>query len=247
MADAGGSTHSTEPVETQTGYVLALHMRLLPQNLRASAATRLVNLIQANGGKLGTGFLGTPYLLEELSDSGHADIAYRLLLNKEYPSWGYMIDHGATTMWERWNGDKMISDPGMNSFNHYSYGAVAEWLYRYAAGIDATPTDAGLHTIVLHPDFDARLGSMDFSYESRYGAVHSQWAVNDGSATWSVTIPPNTSARLSLSDTEAATYMIDGKPLSGSPLVKMLAKDSDMNSYELAAGTYHFNVKLRNP
>ncbi len=246
MADAGTS-HATGPVQTQTGYVLALHMNLLPDNLRSQAATRLVNLIEANGGKLGTGFLGTPYLLEELSNSGHADVAYRLLLNKEYPSWGYMVDHGATTMWERWNGDKMIADPGMNSFNHYAYGAVAEWLYRYAAGIDATPTDAGLHTIVLHPDFDARLGSMDFSYQSRYGAVHSQWAVNDGSATWSVTIPPNTSARLSLSDAEAATYMIDGKPLSGSPLVKTLAKDSDRNSYELASGTYHFNVKLRNP
>lgn len=247
MADAGGSTHSTEPVETQTGYVLALHMRLLPQNLRASAATRLVHLIQANGWKLGTGFLGTPYLMEELSDSGHADVAYRLLLNTQYPSWGYMIDHGATTMWERWNGDKMISDPGMNSFNHYAYGAVGEWLYRYAAGIDATPTDAGLHTIVLHPNFDARLGSMDFSYQSRYGAVHSQWAVNDGSAAWSVTIPPNTSARLSLSDAEAATYAIDNKPLTSSPLVKTLAKDNEMNSYELPAGTYHFNVKLRHP
>lgn len=244
MADAGGSRHSTVPVETQTGYVLALHIGLLPQNSRVAAATRLVDLIQANGGKLGTGFLGTPYLMEELSDSGHADVAYRLLLNTEYPSWGYMVNHGATTMWERWNGDKMIADPGMNSFNHYSYGAVGEWLYRYAAGIDATPADAGLHTILLHPDFDARLGSMDFSYQSRYGTVRSQWTVNGGSAAWSVTIPPNTSARLSLSDAEAATYMIDGKPVTSSPLVKTLTKSNDMNSYELAAGSYRFNVKL---
>jgi alpha-L-rhamnosidase len=247
MADAGGSRHSTTPVETQTGYVLALHMGLLPQNLRASAATRLVNLIQANGWKLGTGFLGTPYLMEELSDSGHADVAYRLLLNTQYPSWGYMIDHGATTMWERWNGDKMISDPGMNSFNHYAYGAVGEWLYRYAAGIDATPTDAGLHTILLHPNFDARLGSMDLSYESRYGTVRSQWTVNEGSAKWSVTIPPNTTARLSMSDAEADRYTIGGSPLSKSSLVKTLANGNGANVYELAAGTYHFTVKLRNP
>ncbi|MDW5267448.1 MAG: family 78 glycoside hydrolase catalytic domain [Edaphobacter sp.] len=246
MSDVATKPH-TGPVETQTGYVLALHMRLLPDNLRASAATRLVNLIEANGWKLGTGFLGTPYLMEELSDTGHADVAYRLLLNTQYPSWGYMVDHGATTMWERWNGDKMIADPGMNSFNHYAYGAVGEWLYRYAAGIDATAADAGLHTIMLHPNFDARLGKMDFSYESRYGTVHSQWTVRDGSATWNVTIPPNTSARLSLSDAEAEQYAIDGNPLSKSPLVKTSTNGHGENIYELAAGTYNFTVKLRNP
>lgn len=243
MSDVATKPH-TGPVETQTGYVLALHMRLLPESLRAAAATRLVNLIEANGWKLGTGFLGTPYLMEELSDSGHADVAYRLLLNTQYPSWGYMVDHGATTMWERWNGDKMIADPGMNSFNHYAYGAVGEWLYRYAAGIDATPTDAGLHTISLHPNFDARLGKMDFSYESRYGTVRSQWKVNGDSAAWSVTIPANTSARLSLSDAEAERYRINGSPLSKSPLVR---KGSAENVYELAAGSYDFSVKLKNP
>lgn len=246
MSDVAPRPH-TGPVETQTGYVLALHMRLLPDNLRPQAATRLVNLIDANGWKLGTGFLGTPYLMEELSDSGHADVAYRLLLNTQYPSWGYMVDHGATTMWERWNGDKMIADPGMNSFNHYAYGAVGEWLYRYAAGIDATPTDAGLHTILLHPNFDARLGKMDFSYDSRYGAVRSKWTVNGDNAAWSVTIPPNTSARLAMSDAEAEQYMIDGKPLSKSSLVKTLPRDNGGKVYELAAGSYDFTVKLKNP
>ncbi len=92
---------------------------------------------------LATGFLGTPYLLEELTKAGYAKLAYQLLLNTQYPSWGYMVDHGATTMWERWNGDQMRDDPSMNSYNHYAYGAVADWIYRYAAGIDATPIDAG--------------------------------------------------------------------------------------------------------
>jgi alpha-L-rhamnosidase len=246
MSDVAAKPH-TGPVETQTGYVLALHMRLLPDSLRAQAATRLVNLIEANGWKLGTGFLGTPYLMEELSDSGHADVAYRLLLNTQYPSWGYMVDHGATTMWERWNGDKMIADPGMNSFNHYAYGAVGEWLYRYAAGIAATAADAGLHTIVLHPNFDVRLGTMDLSYESRYGTVHSQWTVDEGSAMWSVTIPPNTSARMSMSAAEAERYVTDGKPLPESPLVKTLTNDKEMSTYELSAGTYVFKVKLKHP
>jgi len=74
-----------------------------------------------------------------LVDTGHSDVAYRLLLNREYPSWGYLVDHGATTMWERWNGDQMRGDPSMNSYNHYAYGAVADWIYRYAAGIDPYP------------------------------------------------------------------------------------------------------------
>ena len=114
--------------DTQTGYVLALHMHLVPEELRAAAAMHLVAKIQANHGKLATGFLGTPYLLEELTKAGYQDLAYKLLLNTEYPSWGYLVDHGATTMWERWNGDQMRGDPSMNSYNHYAYGAVADWI-----------------------------------------------------------------------------------------------------------------------
>ena len=137
--------------DTQTGYVLALHMNLLPDALRNAAAQKLVDKIAANRNLLATGFLGTPYLLEELTKTGHADLAYKLLLNTQYPSWGYLIEHGATTMWERWNGDQMKDDPSMNSYNHYAYGAVADWIYRYAAGVDATPLNAGFHTVALHP------------------------------------------------------------------------------------------------
>ena len=98
-------------------------------------------------------------------------------MNTQYPSWGYLIEHGATTTWERWNGDEMKNDPSMNSYNHYAYGAVADWIYRYAAGVDATPMDAGFHTVVLHPQFDKRLGSVDFTYPSSYGVIHSAWTV----------------------------------------------------------------------
>ncbi len=160
--------------DTQTGYVLALHMNLLPQDLRAAAARKLADKIHANHDLLGTGFLGTPYLLEELTKAGNAKLAYTLLLNTRYPSWGYMVEHGATTMWERWNGDQMRSDPSMNSYNHYAYGAVADWMYRYAAGIDATPLDAGFHTVVLHPVFDARLEHLAFDYDSSYGPIRSR-------------------------------------------------------------------------
>jgi alpha-L-rhamnosidase len=219
-------------------------MNLLPEAMRPLAAKRLVNLIAANKWRLGTGFLGTPYLLEVLTDTGHADVAYRLLLNTQYPSWGYMVEHGATTMWERWNGDKMLADPGMNSFNHYAYGAVAEWIYRYAAGIDTVTEDAGFHTILLHPNFDPRLGSLDFSYESRYGTVRSAWTTSGEKAVWKVTIPPNTTGRMHLPPAQAQRYILNGRPLPQSRIVTITNGDDGGNFYELPAGTYTFTVAL---
>jgi len=246
-SDAATKAQVEKPAETQTGYVLALHMNLLPEAMRPLAAKRLVDRIAANEYRLGTGFLGTPYLLEVLSDTGHSDLAYRLLLNTMYPSWGYMVAHGATTMWERWNGDKMLADPGMNSFNHYAYGAVAEWIYRYAAGIDTVAEDAGFHTVYLHPNFDARLGSLDLSYESSYGAIRSAWTATGEEAAWKVTIPPNTSGRLSLSAIEAQAYTLDGEDLAHSSLQRVAPNQAEQRVYELPSGTYSFKVKLSQP
>jgi alpha-L-rhamnosidase len=233
----------SEGGDTQTGYVLALHMNLLPDALRAAAAKRLVDKIEANHNMLATGFLGTPYLLEELTKAGFAKLAYTLLLNTQYPSWGYMVTHGATTMWERWNGDQMINDPSMNSFNHYAYGAVADWMYRYAAGIDATPMDAGFHTVVLHPVFDERLGHITFDYDSVYGRTHSDWTVTGATALWHVTIPANTTGWLPLSAEDAAKYKLDGSALAGNPLVKAETR-GDKGGFTLEPGSYTFNVML---
>jgi alpha-L-rhamnosidase len=231
--------------DTQTGYVLALHMNLLPDNLRAAAAKRLVDKIEANHNLLGTGFLGTPYLLEELTKAGYSELAYTLLLNTQYPSWGYMVTHGATTMWERWNGDQMRKDPSMNSYNHYAYGAVADWIYRYAAGIDASPLDAGFHTIVLHPVFDARLGHVSFDYDSSYGRIHSDWTLAaNGIATWHVTIPANSEGWLPLGASEAAKYKLDGKALNGSPLTKAETRDG-ASGFVLDAGSYTFEIATK--
>jgi alpha-L-rhamnosidase len=227
--------------DTQTGYVLALHMNLAPDNLRPAVAQHLVDKIEANHGLLGTGFLGTPYLLAVLTESGHRDLAYHLLLNTQYPSWGYLVDHGATTMWERWNGDQMRNDPSMNSYNHYAYGAVADWIYRYATGIDTTTADAGFHTIYLHPAFDAQLGSIDFTYPSPYGNIHSAWTIKNGTATWDLTIPANTTGWLPLTAQEAANYKLAGQPITQSKLVESIQKDQQPG-FVLAAGTYHFEV-----
>jgi alpha-L-rhamnosidase len=178
--------------------------------------------------------------LEVLSDTGHSDVAYRLLLNRQYPSWGYLIDHGATTTWERWNGDAMRNDPSMNSYNHYAYGAVAEWMYRYAAGIDTVSNDAGFHTIALHPNFDARLGHLDFTYQSPYGPVKSSWKTIGDQVAWEITIPPNTAARLPIASTNATDFTLDGIAIGQSR--KVHAAGGDI--YELAAGTYSFKAKL---
>ncbi|MGD0478743.1 MAG: family 78 glycoside hydrolase catalytic domain [Terracidiphilus sp.] len=235
----------SEGGDTQTGYVLALHMNLLPESLRAAAAKRLVDKIEANHNLLATGFLGTPYLLEELTKAGYAKLAYTLLLNTQYPSWGYMVTHGATTMWERWNGDQMMSDPAMNSFNHYAYGAVADWMYRYAAGIDATPMDAGFHTVVLHPVFDERLGHLSFDYDSVFGTIHSDWKMTLHGATWHLTIPANTTGWLSLSPADVFKYKLDGAPLNGNPHARLITRDGQ-NGFELAPGAYTFDIQLYN-
>ena len=198
-------------IETQTGYVLALHMGLLPESLRPVAAQRLVKMIKANDWHLGTGFLGTPYLLEELARSGHTDVAYRLLLNTTYPSWGYTVQHDATTMWERWNGDQMKGDPSMNSYNHYAYGSVAEWLYRYAAGIDTTPEGAGFHVIALHPQFDPRIGHIRAEYQSPYGPITSSWTAHEKQVTWQISIPAGTTGVLVPAATNLSSFTLDGK------------------------------------
>ena len=228
--------------DTQTGYVLALEMNLMPASLRKAAADKLVGKIEANGWRLNTGFLGTPYLLAVLVDTGHADVAYRLLLNTEYPSWGYLVGHGATTMWERWNGDQMRGDPSMNSYNHYAYGAVADWIYRYGAGIDASPADAGFHTVYLHPTFDSRLGHLDFSYSSLYGQIKSSWSTEGKHARWTVTLPANTSAELPLSPDQARSFTLDEVSLDKSKRLHLSNTAEGEQVYDLVAGTYVFNV-----
>ena len=235
-----GTDRSTTMVETQTGYVLALYMDLLPTELRKPAAEKLVAKIKENHWLLGTGFLGTPYLLEVLSDTGHNDVAYRLLLNKEYPSWGYLIEHGATTTWERWNGDQMRGDPSMNSYNHYAYGAVGEWMYRYVAGVDTVSTDSGFHTIYLHPNFDARLGTVDMEYQTPYGAVKSAWRTTGLTVTWHLTVPPNAKGTLPMESAKANGFTLDGQPLESNKVLRLQG-----DRYEIPAGEYVFTGRLQ--
>ena len=184
--------------DTQTVYALALHMDLLDEQLRPRAAERLVENIARNGYHLTTGFIGVGLLCPVLSAHGHSDVAHRLLLNETYPSWGYSISHGATTIWERWDGwteDRGFQTPAMNSFNHYSLGSVGSWLYEHVAGIRATKP--GYAHVVIAPEPGA-LEWARASYASVRGRITSEWQQDGEIFRLTVEIPPNVTATVVL-------------------------------------------------
>jgi len=176
---------------SQTSYVLALRFGLVPPSLRQSAADRLAADIRRRGDTLSTGFLGTPYLLDVLADAGHRDTVVALLLQTRYPSWGYMPVHGATTIWERWNGDH--GDLAMNSYNHYAFGAMVGFLYRRLAGI--APAAPGFRRIRVEPFFDPRVGAVSARYDSAVGTIATSVAGDrQGLARLDLTVPANSTA-----------------------------------------------------
>lgn len=180
---------------TQTGYALALHFGLL-ENSQA-AADALAEMVLENGTRLTTGFVGTPYLLHALSDHGHWELAYSLLLQEAFPSWLYAVNRGATTVWEHWDGirpDGSLWDPRMNSFNHYAYGCVSDWLFSVAAGIRPVEAYPGYRKAIVAPLPDARLGSLDVEYKTPHGPIRSAWACKGGVVRYQVAIPQDVEA-----------------------------------------------------
>lgn len=183
---------------SQTAYVLALNFDLLPEEMRSSAAKRLVDNIAAYGNHLTTGFLGTPYLCHVLTRFGYNDVAYKLLLQDTYPSWLYPVKKGATTIWERWDGikqDGSFQNVGMNSFNHYAYGAIGDWMYKVVAGINP---QVGYKHIEIAPKPGGGLTTASASYKTLYGEVKSAWSIAGGVIKVDVTIPCNTTATITL-------------------------------------------------
>lgn len=177
-------------LKTQTEHVLALYFDLTDD--KRGTADRLAQMIADNGNKLQTGFVGTPYLLYALSGNGHADTAYKLLLQEDYPSWLYEVNHGATTVWEHWDG---INDEGrmwssdMNSYNHYAYGSVMDWIYTVAAGIRADENYPGFERAIIAPAADKRLGWLDASYDTPRGKITSKWTYMSGGVRYEITTP----------------------------------------------------------
>ncbi|MCY2930831.1 MAG: family 78 glycoside hydrolase catalytic domain [Planctomycetota bacterium] len=240
---------------SQTGYVLALQFGLLPRHLRPAALARLVRRIGECNDHLSTGFLGTPYLLSVLADNGRLDLAYKLLLNEDFPSWGYPVKHGATTMWERWDGwrhDKGFQDPAMNSFNHYAYGAVGDWMYRTIAGLDLcpspSPSQAGYHHALIRPLPGGGLTHARAALLSPHGLLSTHWRITGRASslgktfTLSVVIPPNCTATLHIPSTSPVTE--SGRPATQSPGVKFLGKQAGATVFQVGSGQYEFKAKM---
>jgi alpha-L-rhamnosidase len=179
---------------TQSAYVVTLYSGIAPEALRANMTTRLVADIEAHNNHLTTGFLGTPFLMFVLDDNHRPDVAFKLLLQDTYPSWGYMVAKGATTWWERWNGD--TGDPSMNSYNHYAFGSVMAWVFRRAAGIDTDSSGPGFHHLTIQPQFSPSLPTLHTEYDSPYGLVTTDWT--SISHRFTITTPPNTTATITL-------------------------------------------------
>ncbi|MFZ6028524.1 MAG: family 78 glycoside hydrolase catalytic domain [Chloroflexota bacterium] len=201
---------------TQTSYVLPLAFDLLPENLRRQAAITLVRDIRKKANHLGTGFVGTHFLPFVLTEAGQLAVAYDLLFQEHWPSWLYAVTQGATTIWERWDGwthDRGFQDPGMNSFNHYAYGAIGDWLYRVVAGINPDwERPAYKHTIFRpQPPADGRLTYARASLQSPYGLVGSAWKIEAGRFSLEVVVPPNTTATVYLPGETEGRQVAAGK------------------------------------
>ncbi len=232
--------------DTQTAYVLALEFDMLPENLRQQAADRLANNIRRYGNHLTTGFLGTPYLCHVLSRFNHADVAYRLLLQDTYPSWLYPVKMGATTIWERWDGirpDGSLETPTMNSYNHYAYGAIGDWMYRVVAGIDTKEDAPGYKGIIIKPTLGGNMTNIEADYNTNYGKVSSHWKIDGGNLLMHVEIPANTTATVYIPAANAAGITEKGVALSSAPGVTM-ANESAAGyvAVNVGSGVYDFTT-----
>ncbi|HEX6709738.1 MAG TPA: glycoside hydrolase family 78 protein [Rubrobacter sp.] len=225
--------------DTQTCYLLALHMDLLPEELRSTAADHLVRTIERENWHLSTGFAGVGYLCPVLTETGHTDVAYRLLNNETYPSWGYTIRNGATTIWERWDGwteENGFQSPNMNSFNHYSLGSVGEWLYRYVAGLDLGAPGYG--RIVIRPRPGGGLTHARGEYDSVRGRISSAWKIEDDRFVLEVTIPPNTTATVHVPVEEEVSE--GGRPVEEAEDVEVLSAGAGETVLAVGSGRYEF-------
>lgn len=231
---------------TQTAYALALQFDLLPEEQRAEAAKRLAREIRERK-HLTTGFVGTPYLCHVLSRYGYLDEAYLLLNREQYPSWLYPIKQGATTIWERWDGlkpDGSFQDKGMNSFNHYAYGAIGEWMYRVMAGIEIDPEAPGYKRIRIAPHPGGGLTSVRASHETMYGKVISSWKMMDGRFELAIEVPPNTRARVRLPRAQMAGVTESGRTLKEGDGISGVKQDGDSVVLETGSGRYVFSYAM---
>ena len=229
---------------TQTAYAIGLAFDLIPDGKKALAAKRLADNVKYFG-HLTTGFLGTPLLNHALSNFGYSDLAYQLLLNKRYPSWLYPVIKGATTIWERWDGiktDGSFQTKDMNSFNHYAYGAIGEWLYSFVAGISIDENKPGYQHILTRPHPGGGLTSAGVRIHSMFGEVKSLWKIFENQFNLIVYVPPNTSATVILPCAKLEDIRESSKSLKNVPGIRNYYQEDNVAVVELGSGQYRFDI-----
>lgn len=227
-------------VKTQTALILAVEFELVSAELAERYSAQLAQWLKDTNYDLITGFVGTPYICHVLSKFGHIDAAYELLFKKEYPSWMYQVTQGATTVWEHLDGikpDGTLWNPRMNSFNHYAYGSVAEWIFKEIAGLQPCEDVPGYKRFRIRPCVGEQLEDAGFTYESMYGTIVSAWEKVDGGIKYDITVPANTAAEVYLRGNE---ILQNGSPVEEAKDIQILEKDKKGCLMELTGGTYQF-------
>ncbi|MBN9062012.1 MAG: hypothetical protein BGP06_14515 [Rhizobiales bacterium 65-9] len=228
--------------DTQTAYLFALEFNLVPGELRDAVSGHLLRVIDEADGHLHTGILGMRHICPALSESGAAEQAYDLLLKESYPSWGFSIRNGATTIWERWDGwtpERGFQSVNMNSLNHYALGAIGEWLYMRVAGIDLEESDPAFRRIRLRPLPTKKIGWCKASYDSHFGRIESEWRCEGDLVDWSVSVPANCTAMVTL-PAAARDVRVDGHEIGD----RAVAVDAsgDVCAFELGSGEYRVSI-----
>lgn len=235
--------------DTQTTYALALYFNLYPEHLAAKGAERLAEKIRMNGNKFSTGFLGTKHVMLVLSKYGYHDLAYKLFKQTEYPSWGYSIVNGSTSIWERWNSYSRDADQNsslnvkMNSFSHYAFGSVAEWMYIHALGIDSE--DAGFRNIVIKPAVSKELGYVNGSYDCINGKISSGWKLKGSQLIMNVSIPVNTQAKVYIPTSKLSSIKEGKSSLGKIDGIKILESGAKEVVVQIGSGDYTFSSKIK--
>jgi alpha-L-rhamnosidase len=226
---------------SQCGYALAFTLNLVPAGLRAVAEQQFANSIAQFSQHLATGFIGTPRLLPALHAAGRDDLAYELLLQNTYPSWLYQVSLGSTTMWERWDGwtpSAGFETPTMNSFNHYSFGAVGQYMYSAIGGIN--PVTPGYQSILIQPVTGSGITWANTSYNSTRGLISTAWTNAGGAFSLNVVIPPNTTAQIYIPTTNAAAITESGVPAANAPGVTFAGVSNGSAIFNVGSGSYQW-------
>lgn len=244
-------------VDTQTSYVLPLVFDVLNNDEKKKVAANLVEAIKRENVvdnkkvppySLMTGFIGTAWISKALSDNGHTEVAYNLLQQTTYPSWLYSVEQGATTIWERLNSythnEGFAGGTRMNSFNHYSFGAVASWMYNYSLGIERDALNPGFKHFYLKPEVDptGQMTSARGHYDSMYGRIESGWQVEGSKTTYRFVVPANTTAALMLKASSVKDIKVNGKPVLSNKNVRFLKEENGKLQFNLQPGIYNFVV-----